>query len=226
MDFVFGSVTLGAYKFTSGIVPVSFEIAQDSGVDLASAILDLFGKRLGRGQNTFFTTGTGTAQPQGVVTGATLGFQLPAGNATTLTYEGLIQLYQSVDPDYRCSPNCAFMCNDATLTSIKLLSDSSARPLWLPDTIPQPPGSPFHGTLLGKPLVVNNAMANMAANAKCVLFGDFSQYGIRMVRGAAMLPLNDSAYASSGQSAYVMFTRADGRVVQGQAIKYLQNSAT
>ncbi|MGH6842957.1 MAG: phage major capsid protein, partial [Methylocella sp.] len=84
VDFTFGQVTLNSYKFTSGIVPVSFEIAQDSGVDLASAILDLFGKRLGHGQNTFFTTGTGTAQPQGVVTGATLGFTLPVGNTTTL----------------------------------------------------------------------------------------------------------------------------------------------
>ncbi|MGH6847813.1 MAG: phage major capsid protein, partial [Methylocella sp.] len=62
-DFVFGLQTLSAYKFTSGIVPASIEMLQDSAIDIAGMILDLFGKRLGRGQNTFFTTGTGTAQP-------------------------------------------------------------------------------------------------------------------------------------------------------------------
>ncbi|MGQ0445946.1 MAG: phage major capsid protein [Beijerinckiaceae bacterium] len=225
VDLAFGQVTLSSYKFTSGIAPASFEIARDSGIDLATIILDLFGKRLGRGQNTFFTTGTGTAQPQGVVTGATLGFQLPGGNTTSLTYAGLVQLYQSVDPAYRANPNCAWMMNDATLLSIKLMTDG-VRPLWLPDVIPQLPGSVFHGTLLGKPVVVNPSMANMAASAKCVLFGDFAQYAIRQVRGAAMMQLNDSAYAASGQTAFIMFTRADGRVLQPQAIKYLQNSAT
>ena len=229
LDFTFGLTTLTSFKFTSGIVPVSFEILQDSAVDLASMILDLFAKRLGRGQNTFFTTGTSTAQPQGVVTGASLGFLLPVGNTTQLTYAGLVQLYSSLDQAYRSSPNCAFMMNDNTLLAIKLLVDNAAgsnRPLWLPDTIPQPLGSPFHGTLLGKPVLVNPDMANMAANAKPVIFGDFGQYAIRMVRGAAMTQLNDSAYSSKGQNAWIMFSRADGRVLIQAAIKYLQNSAT
>ncbi|MGH6846455.1 MAG: phage major capsid protein [Methylocella sp.] len=225
-DFCFGLYTLNAYKFTSGIVPVSFEMLQDAALDLSSMILDLFGKRLGRGQNIYFTTGTGTAQPQGVVTGASAGFVLPVGNTSALTYAGLVQLYQSVDPAYRSSPACVWQTNDNTLLAVKSLADTSARPLWLPDVLPQPPGSPFHGTLLGKPVVVNNDMANMAANAKPVIFGDFSQYAIRMMRGAAMMRLDDSAYASKGQVAFIMFSRADGRVLMPQAIRYLQNSAT
>lgn len=228
-DFVFGLQTLGAYKFSSGIVSASIEMLQDSAIDIAGMILDLFGKRLGRGQNTFFTTGTGTAQPQGVVTGSSLGFVLPVGNTTSLTYAGLVQLYQSVDPAYRSSPACVWEMNDNSLLAVKSLVDNAAganRPLWLPDVLPQEPGSPFHGTLLGKPVVVNNDMANMAANAKPVIFGDFSQYAIRMMRGAAMMQLDDSAYASKGQVAFIMFSRADGRILIPQAIKYLQNSAT
>lgn len=226
-DFTFGLQTFSAYKFTSGIVPISFEIMQDSAIDVAGMILDLFGKRLGRGQNTFFTTGTGTAQPQGVVTGAALGFVLPTGNTTSLTYAGLMQLYASVDPAYRSGPNCAWMMNDNTLLAVKSLVDTTnLRPLWLPDVLPQPLGSLFHGSMLGKPIVVNNDMASMAAGAKPVIFGDFAQYAIRMVRGAAMMQLNDSAYAKQGQVAFVMFARADAQYLNSAAVKFLKNSAT
>lgn len=226
-DINFGVATFGGYKFTSGIVPVSFEIMQDSTVDVTGMILDLFAKRIGRGQNAFFTTGTGTGQPQGALIGASLGVTLPTGNTTSVTYAGLVSLYQSLDPAYRSSPRCAWMMNDNTLLAIKELQDGGGqRPLFLPDVIPQPPGSPFHGFLMGKPVIVNPDMPGMAANATPVLFGDFEQYAIRQVRGLAVIPMNDSAYAKKGQQAFVAFGRADGRVLIPQALKYLQNSAS
>jgi HK97 family phage major capsid protein len=228
-DVTFGSVTLAAFKFTSGIVPVSFEILGDTQIDITSFLMDLFAKRLGRIENTYATTGTGTAQPQGIVGSASSGFVLPTGNTTTLTYAGLVELYESVDAIYRSAPGAGFMMNDLTLLAIKNLADTTnARPLWLPDVLSQPPGSPQHGTLFGKPVWINPDMASMAANAKCVLFGDLDQFAFRQVRGVAIMQLSDSAYAAKGQAAFLAFGRMDSDMISGSnnAIKYLQNSAT
>ena len=225
-DVTFGTKSLGGYNFTSGVILVSFQIMQDSGIDIVSILLDLLAIRIGRAQNSFFTTGTGTGQPQGVVTGASLGVTLPTGNTTSVTYNGLVQLYQSVDAAYRSSPSAAWMMHDNTLLAIKQLTDASNLPLWLPDILAAPDGSPRHGSLLGKPVIVNNDMATMAANAKPIVFGDFSQYAIRQVRSVAMLQMQDSAYARKSQAAFVAFSRADGRVLWQEALKYLQNSAT
>jgi HK97 family phage major capsid protein len=229
VDVTFGSVSLGAFKFSSGIVPVSFEILQDMQVDITAFLMDLLAKRLGRVENTYATTGTGSAQPQGIVGSAASGFVLPTGNTTTLTYNGLVALYESVDAVYRSAPGAAFMMNDLTLLAIKNLADTTnARPLWLPDVLPEPPGSPQHGTLFGKPVWINPDMASMAANAKCILFGDMEQFAFRQVRGMAIMQLSDSAYASKGQAAFLAFGRMDSDMISGSnnAIKYLQNSAT
>lgn len=225
-DFTFSTKTLDPYNFTSGIIPVSLQILQDSGVDIVGSLFDLLAIRTARVQNAFFTTGTGVVQPQGAVTGAALGVTLPTGNTTSITYSGLVQLYVSVDPTYRASPSCAWMMNDNTLLAIKKLVDGSNMPLWIPESLPVPDGSLRQGVLLGKPVIINNDMPSMAASAKPVIFGDFNQYAVQQVRSVAVLQMNDSAYAKKGQAAFVAFSRADGKVLWPDAIKYLQNSAT
>jgi HK97 family phage major capsid protein len=45
VDVTFGSVTLNAFKFTSGIVPVSFEILGDTQIDIVAFLMDIFAKR-------------------------------------------------------------------------------------------------------------------------------------------------------------------------------------
>jgi HK97 family phage major capsid protein len=49
---------------------VPFELLQDSEIDIEATVLELLAERLGRITNTFFTVGTGGAQPRGIVTAA------------------------------------------------------------------------------------------------------------------------------------------------------------
>jgi hypothetical protein len=58
-------------------------------------------ERIGRGTNQHFTTGTGSSQPQGIVTGATTG--VTAAGVAAITADELIDLVHSVDPAYRRS---------------------------------------------------------------------------------------------------------------------------
>lgn len=219
-DTAFTSKTLKAYKYTSNIVKVSTELLQDSAVNIAEVVGSMLGERVARGTNRHFTVGTGTSQPEGAVTGATLG--VTAAAQGTVTYDELLDLIHSVDVAYR--PNAKFMLNDATLKALRKVKDSTGRPLVWADANSLANGAPE--TILGYSFVINNHMAEIGASAKSILFGDFSKHLIRDVSDLVLVRL-DERYAEFGQVAFVALSRHDARVLDaGQhPIKYLQQSA-
>ena len=86
-DPTFGTVAVVTYKFSSKIVAVPFELLQDSQIDVAAFVENRLVQRIGRITNQFFTTGTGTAQPRGVVTGATLGKTGTTSQTTSVIFD-------------------------------------------------------------------------------------------------------------------------------------------
>lgn len=226
-DPVFGTVGLPVYKFSSKIVAVPFELLQDSQIDVEGFVMGRLRTRLGRVTNTFFTTGTGTSQPRGAVTGASTG--VTAANSTSqvtaVIYDSLINLQHSVDPAYRELGNCGFMFNDTTLREIRKMKDSQNRPIFVPGyEVGVPGGVP--DTLLGSPITINQDMANMAANARSILFGDFSFYKIRDVMDVTMFRFADSNYARLGQVGFLAWLRSGGNLVDTGALKVFINAAT
>lgn len=223
-DPTFGTVSVNAYKFSSKIVAVPFELLQDSQVDIEAFVRARLVERLGRATNTYFTTGTGSAQPRGVTVGASSGKVGTTGQTTTVIFDDLIDLIHSVDPAYRASGRCRFMMNDASLKVIRKLKDSQNRPVFLPgyDGL----GGAMPDSLLGYGITINQDVATMAANAKSILFGDFAKYIIRDVMSATLFRFSDSAYAKLGQIGFLMWMRSGGNLVDTAAVKYYANSAT
>jgi HK97 family phage major capsid protein len=216
-DLVFGSVTFGAYKYTSDLIIVSEELLQDSAVDLGAEIGGALGTRIGRVTNRHFTVGTGVAQPQGIVTAAALGVagSLPAG----VTYDDLVNLEHSVNSAYR--KGAKFVFSDATLREIKKLKDSEGRPLWVPGLTAGAPDM-----ILGYAYVVNDDMAEMAADAKSILFGDVSKFIIRDAKDVVLRRL-DERFAEMHAVGFVAFSRHDSRLIDAGTgpVKYLKNAA-
>lgn len=240
-DPSFNTVALNAYKFSSKVVAVPIELLQDATIDIEAFVRRRLAQRLGRIQNTFFTTGTGSSQPRGIVAGAALGKTGTTGQTATIIYDDLVDLIHSVDPAYRNS-RCRFMTNDALLKVIRKLKDSQNRPIWLPSfeagiTLgpgarpgSQEPGGdtvtvPFD-VLMGYPLYVNNDMATPAANAKTLLFGDMSYYKVRDVMNVSLFRFTDSAYTKLGQVGFLGWARAGGNLVDTAAVKHYAHSAT
>ena len=224
-DPSFGVVTLKTYKFSSKVVAVPFELLQDSSIDMEGFIRQRLVTRLGRVTNTYFTTGTGTAQPNGVVTAAGSGKVGTTGQTTSVIFDDLVDLVHSVDAAYRALGNCRFMMNDASLKVIRKLKDSQGRPVFLPgyDGL----AGPMPDTLLGYPVTINQDIATMAANAKSILFGDFTFYKIRDAMDIQMFRFDDSAYIKLGQIGFLAWMRSGGNYVDvGGGVKYYQNSAT
>ena len=109
------------------------------------------------------------------------------------------------------------MMNDTTLSVIKKLTVGSSddRPLWQPSIIQGEPD-----LLEGKPYIVNQSMAALAANAKFLLFGDFSKYVIRDA-GMPRMVVARERFIDNDQTAYAILTRIDGELLINSAIKYL-----
>ena len=70
-------------------------------------------------------------------------------------------------------------------------------------------------------------MAAMAANAKSILFGDFTRYYVRIVLGMQLMRLVER-YADALQIGFLAFMRADGNLLDAgtHPIVYYSNSAT
>lgn len=206
LDTTFGTVQLQAYKYSSKSVPVSFELIQDSIIDIDSMLLDKLATRIGRVQGVDFTTGTGTSQPQGVVTAAGT---VAAASPTAISYGDFVELQHAMDPAYRKTGNPAFMFNDAILKAARKLLDTQSHPLWQPDV-----GAKMKATLLGDQYAINQHMsATMAATNKTVIYGDFSQYIVRDVMQVQLFRFTDSVYIVNGQIGFLAWSRADGRVI-------------
>lgn len=227
LDPSFGSTGLNVYKFSSKVIAVPIELLQDAVIDVEQFITARIASRLGRIQNQMFTTGTGTSQPNGVVTAAALGKAGLTGQPTSIIYDDIVDLKHSVDPAYRNLGRCRYMLNDASLAVITKIKDTSGRPVFLPGYLANGATGPETDRLLGYPVQVNQDVATMAASAKSVLFGDFSFYKIRDALAMTIYRFTDSAYTKNGQVGFLAWMRSGGNLVDaGGAVRYYQNSAS
>lgn len=218
-EVAFGTKTLEAYKYTSGVVLVSAELLQDSAIDVEATVRDAMGERIGRIGNRHLTVGDGSAKPNGLVTAATAYNTGVAAGA--ITFDNLIDLYHEVDPAYRDDPSVRWMFNDTTLKALRKIRDGEDRYVWQPADVKT--GAP--ATILDKPYSVNQAMAGIGASAKSVAFGAFNRYVVRMVREFAIRRLVER-YADYDQTGFIGFTRLDGELLDAGAIKVLQHAAS
>jgi HK97 family phage major capsid protein len=205
-DLTFGQKSIGAFMYRTR-ARASFELLQDSIIDMDALINRTFARRLYKGSNAHFTTGTGSGQPNGIVTASALGYTAAAEGQ--IAFDDLIELEHSVDPDYR--DGAAFMLNDGTLRSIKKIKDDQSRPLFLPGYDLRAPD-----TILGYRIALNQDMATVQGAAKSVLFGDMSAYTVRDSGPMLLLRLNER-YADAGQVGFLLFSRHDGEAMFANA---------
>ena len=212
-DMDFGQIAIGAKKMTSKTIKISDELLQDSGVDVMGLIARRIGSRLGRGEAKQLLNGDGqgnnikglTMQLTGGVTSAVAG---------SIAHGDLLKLKHSVDPAYRAG-NTRWVFNDNTLLGFKELKDGNGRPLWLPDVSGVAPA-----TIDGDQYQIDQGMPDVAAGKKAVLYGDFSYFQIRRVKGMALRRL-DEKYAEAGLVGFLMFHRFDALLEDTAAVKAL-----
>lgn len=213
-EVTFGVKTIGAYKYTSGVVLVASELLQDSALNVEGIVNDAMAERVGRIANTHLTTGDASSKPNGLMTAAAAG--ATAASATAIVFDDLINLEHSVDPAYRGDPSCRWMFHDTTLKAIRKLKDGEGNYIWQPADVKT--GAPT--TLLGYPYSINQAVAEIATGVRSVAFGAFNRYVTRIVNQFAIRRLVER-YADYDQVAFIGFSRIDGNLIDAGAVKRL-----
>src|SRR5215217_1008079 len=219
-DPAFGQITLGAFKYGL-LIQVSRELIADTGVDLEGYLAMQAGRALGNAFGAHAITGTGTTQPRGITLDSTLGVTTGTGVAGVPTADNLIDLFFSVIPPYRNSPAAAWLVKDSTVASLRKLKDTTNQYIWQPGLQAGVPD-----TILGKPVITDPNVAATAVNAKSVVFGDLSQYFVRMVNGVRFERSDEYAF-NTDLVTFRALIRADGALVDlTGAVKHIVGAAT
>ena len=214
-DMTFANAQLSAYNYASQ-VRVSMQLLQDNAFDLNAFLAEAMGERIARATNAAFTTGTGSSQPQGIITGATLGNT--AASATAIAADDILDLIHSIDPSYRNKPTFGLMANDSVISVIRSLGLGSANdfPIFIPSMTAGEPDK-----LFGFNLYYNNDMASaITTGQKTLLAADFSKFVVRSAGGVQMVRLNER-YMDELEVGFVSYARKDAKVLDSRAVKYL-----
>jgi HK97 family phage major capsid protein len=231
-DPTLSTVTLGSFKY-GFMVQVSTEMVEDSGVDLPSYLAREAGQAIGLGLGNHLINGTGSGQPRGVLLDATAGATGPTGTATSFGAQGtagqgtdlLYDLFGSLAEPYVMQPATGWLTRNATLTAIRKLKTGTAGEIVGGEFV-GPGSAGASGEMIGKPAFVDPFVPAMAANAKSVLFGDWSRYFVRMVNGIRFERSDDYAFGNDLVT-FRALLRADAALVDSTgAIKWFAHSAT
>ena len=177
-----------------GKIPCSF--VDDTRFDLAGYVYREFGHCFGRAEENIYLNGIGQAEPKGLLHSAEIGV-----TASTLTADAVIELFFSLDKQYR--RNAVWVMNDETAMTLRMLKDSTGNFLW----------RSTDDTIFSHTVVISNYI-----NDSTIVFGDLSYYWLIERQPLAVRPLNE-LYAQESCLGLAASERIDGKLVRSEAVK-------
>lgn len=206
---------------------ISQDLIDDAYIDVEAELMMAVTKSFELLENTAFVNGNGIGQPKGFLTYSAGTWTSPnspdwgkiqqvvSGNATALTYGGIIDLVYSLKDGYH--PRATFLANRLTVAALRKLVDGIGQALWQPGFGSEP------ATFMGYPIMRAADMPTVQASSLSLAFGDFSQ-GYLIVDRLGTRILRDPFTAKP----FVLFyttKRTGGQVNNFEAIKLQKTSA-
>lgn len=220
-DPTLSAVDLGAYKWAF-LVTLSRELVEDDSIGFLGYLAKQSGVALGLGMGTKFINGSGSGEPRGVLADAGIGVTGPTGTATSLGAQAtagqgtdlLNSLVGSLAAPYAQQRSSAFLLATSSLTTVNNLKTSQGE--LVGNTFVAQSAQPFY---------IDPFVPAMAANARSILFGDWSRYYIRVVNGLRF-ERSDEFRFDTDQVTFRAIIRADASLIDTSSIKVFKNSAT
>jgi len=226
-DLVFGTVTLGAYKYTSAgagsnlPLRVPVELLQDAAFDVEGLVSRKLGMRIARKQAPHCVTGTGVGQPLGILA-SSLTSDVDLGTADTPKYADLVNLQDALDEEY--DPNAKWLMKKNTWSQIRQIVDTAGRPL-VQSSTEGIAGRPER-RLLDRDVVIDEASPTLSSAAITypIAYGDFREaYVVRRVSNLVVV-VNPYSRAANGEVEFTAWERMDGNIQNRSAYKILRNN--
>ena len=202
------------------LVDISSALLEDSAFDMEAEMNLEFAEQFGKAEGNAFIAGNGTNKPTGITNGSTVA-STAAAAAAALATDDLINLMHDIKTEY--TRNGTFMFNRSTLGEIRKLKDTAGQYIFQTGFSGQA-GVP--NSILGAPYVEAPDVADIAADAKSVIFGDYRR-GYMIVDRLALQVLRDPfSQAASGNARYIARRRVGGEVVLAEAMRVLTHPSS
>jgi HK97 family phage major capsid protein len=210
-------VTMGAFKYVSGHIKVSWELLEDSSINIVDYLSNAFGARFGRTfEEAVISSNAGSTAPEGLLYGVSAGATMATGN--NIDVAKLIDTEVSLDLAYRRNPSVAWVMHDSTWGAIRQISTEDSLPLIQTDL-----QNAFAPRLLGYPVHLSSSMLSYSSrnspyqtNKPLIYFGCLNKYSWRTV-GTDFFQRLDELYSADGQIGFNMVKRVDGRYTHVKA---------
>ena len=218
--------TLGSVNSTVAkegwLTQFTTELLGDAGVDLEGYLARQVGRSLGNAVGAAAVTAAIAAASAGVTAGNGIGAVTSFGTQST-EGEGadfLIGLYYSVIAPYRNSSSCGWLMSDPTAATLRKLKSADGVYAWQPSLIAGEPDK-----ILGKPVYTDTNVADPAAGAKSVLFGDWSSLVVRIAGGFRFERSDEFAF-DADMTTFRALTRHGTVSVDANALKSFVHAAS
>lgn len=211
----FGNANIGAWKL-GGIIKVSEELLNDTEINFDAYMAGQIAKGIDKAESAAFAVGDGTKKPTGYVTSATVGTSSTTSAVGATTADEVIDIYYDLKDEYR--KRATWRMNDTVLKALDKLKDTTGKYILTSFTDGTSP------TIKGRPIVVDNSMADMGAGNKFIVLGDFSYYQIAD-RGQMSIQRLNELYAGTGMVGFKVTVRVDAKVTQSEAFNAGANAA-
>ena len=216
----YASITLGAYKY-GGIIQAANELVTDAGFNLGAHLAQQAGNGMGYAVNAALTTGTGSSQPNGIVTASAAGTTGATGVAGAFTADNLIDLIYSVDAATRRKPSMALMMNTSSIGAARKLKDTAGNYLYNISQV----GPGGQDTFAGFNVIENPHMADSAIDAKSVIAGSIDSYKVRLAGGLDVASSTEFAFQND-LTTWRFLLRVDGDLTNSSEIKHFVGGAS
>ena len=195
-----------------GEVFLSKNVLEDSAYNLEQALAEGFSETAAIDEDSAFLTGVGTNRPLGLLPGSANTLSLDeanSGNASALTWDGLIELIYTPDSQYR--NRCIFIAEKATYKAIAKMKDGNGQYLWRDRFGNNVSEGGELTRLMGYDTFEQEALPTIAASAYPILFGDPTGYTVVDRVGMTISRYDDSATSRINQVCFVMRRRLGGK---------------
>lgn len=220
-DFTMDKVRL-TQKRAGTAIELSQHIINDSGIDVVGYAVNLLSRRLGMTLDRNILQGTGDANNQfeGMLGAAAISNVVTAASGVIGT-DDLLDLYNSIHPDYQAG--AVFVMSRNTFNTLVKLKDGMNQYYFIRDITSESAGY----RLFGLPVLITDAMPNVAASAQAVLMANFYEaYATMTKRGLNMQHIfGDTTQALRGSHLLLLDGYFDGKILNPDACKFLQVKA-
>ena len=207
----FSGIEIKAHDYRLPVIPISITLMEGSDLDIEQAVVNLLTEHIARSLTNLATSAGATSNGADAngVTALLPNLPVVAGKETdSITYDDLVNLVAKVKSPYGDKDQASFMMSTATRASLMRVLDGNNRPIFV-ESVRE--GEPDR--VLGRPIVINDKMPEIAAGAKPIVYGALKKYVLRVVKGAQIRIYAEQAYLKDNCIGVQGFITADGKLL-------------